>query len=51
MPSVAWAPLSAVAVGSTLWGLKVGAQQHGRGEPLAVEVSMELAATLPPEFM
>ncbi len=38
LPSVAWAPVSAVAVAGTLWGLKVGAQQHGRGEPLAVGV-------------
>ncbi len=36
LPSVAWAPVSAVAVGGTVWGLKVGARQHGRGEPLAV---------------
>ncbi len=36
LPSVAWAPVAAVAVGGTVWGLRVGARQHGRGEPLAV---------------
>ena len=36
LPSVAWAPVAAVAVGGTVWGLHVGARQHGRGEPLAV---------------
>jgi hypothetical protein len=36
LPSVAWLPLSAVAIGGTVWGLRVGFRQHGRGEPLAV---------------
>ncbi len=36
LPSVAWAPVSAVVVGGTVWGLRVAARQHGRGEPLAV---------------
>ncbi len=36
LPSVAWAPAAAVAVGGTVWGLRVGARQHGRGEPLEV---------------
>ncbi len=36
LPSVAWAPVSAIAIGGTVWGLRVGARQHGRGEPLAV---------------
>ena len=36
LPSVAWAPVSAVAIGGTVWGLRIGARQHGRGEPLAV---------------
>ncbi len=36
LPSVAWAPAAAVAVGGTVWGLRVGARQHGRGEPLSV---------------
>jgi hypothetical protein len=38
LPSVAWLPVSAVAVGGTVWGLWVGARQHGNGSPLAVGV-------------
>jgi hypothetical protein len=36
LPSVAWLPVSALAVGGTVWGLWVGARQHGNGSPLAV---------------
>lgn len=36
LPPVAWLPVSALAVGGTVWGLWVGARQHGNGSPLAV---------------
>jgi hypothetical protein len=36
LPPAAWLPAAALALGGTVWGLWVGARQHGNGSPLAV---------------
>ncbi len=36
LPAAAWIPLSIVAALGALWGLRLGARIHGRGEPVAL---------------
>lgn len=36
LPPAAWLPAAALALGGTIWGLRVGARQHGNKSPFAV---------------
>ncbi len=46
LPRVTWLPLSAVAIGGTVWGLWLGFKHHGRAEPLTVGVFGLLTAAV-----